>query len=203
MNATGEHPLNVRCPVFWQGDAGYDAEGSGYNQIVTHAPAVTVGAEHAEDLVAAVRYAAERDMSVAVQATGHGISFAADGVLVSTRRMTGIEVDPEARIARVEAGVLSRDLLRATTAHGLAPLNGSAPAVGVVGYTLEGGVPLLGRRFGYAADRVRSIDVVTADSALRHVTSQDDPDLFWALLGGKGNFGVVTRLEIDWSRCRW
>jgi FAD/FMN-containing dehydrogenase len=183
--------------VFWPGAAGYELEKSGYNGIVIHKPALIVGAEQPDDVVAAVRYAAARGMSVAVQATGHGISFPADGVLVSTRRMTGIEVDAQARTARVEAGVVSRDLLRATTAHGLAPLNGSSPAVGVIGYTLGGGVPLLGRLYGYAADRVRSIDVVTADGVLRRVTSQEDSDLFWALLGGKGNFGVVTSLEIE------
>lgn len=197
MTAAEDHVLNPSCPVFWPGDAGYDEERSGYNGIVTHAPAVIVGAERPQDIVVAVQYAAAHGMSVAVQATGHGISLPADGVLVSTRRMTDIEVDPKARTARVEPGVLSRDLLRATTAHGLAPLNGSSPAVGVVGYTLGGGVPLLGRLFGYAADRVRSIDVVTADGALRRVTSHEEPDLFWALLGGKGNFGVVTRLEIE------
>jgi FAD/FMN-containing dehydrogenase len=88
-------------------------------------------------------------------------------------------------------------LVAAAADHDLAPLNGSSPDVGVVSYTLSGGVPLLGRRFGYAADHVRALDVVTADGVLRHVTAEDEPDLFWALRGGRGNFGVVVALETD------
>ncbi|UQA96578.1 FAD-binding oxidoreductase [Streptomyces halobius] len=84
-----------------------------------------------------------------------------------------------------------------TVPHGLAPLSGSAPHTGVAGYTLGGGIGLLGREFGYAADRVRSLDVVTADGALRHVTGTSDPDLYWALLGGRDNFGIVTALEME------
>ena len=89
------------------------------------------------------------------------------------------------------------EVLPLAAAHGLAPLNGSNPRVGVVGYTLGGGIGFLGRQFGYAADHVRSIEVVTADGWLRHVTPDEDADLFWALRGGKGNFGIVTALELE------
>lgn len=197
MTAPSHRQLPVTCPVFWPGDAGFDQEISGYNGIVTHDPCVIVGAEVPDDVVAAVRYATSRGLSVGVQATGHGISVPADGVLVTTRRMNNVEVDPAGRTARFAAGVRSRDLLRAATPHGLAPLGGSSPDVGVVGYTLGGGVPLLGRLFGYATDRVRSIDVVTADGVVRTATRNEGADLFWALLGGRGNFGIVTSMEIE------
>ena len=114
-------------------------------------------------MVAAVRYAADAGLSVGVQATGHGIGVPADGVLVSTRRMRTVEVDPATRTVRVAAGARGRDLTAALVGHDLAPLGGSSPDVGVVGYHLGGGLPLLGRTFGYAADRVRALDVVTAD----------------------------------------
>jgi FAD/FMN-containing dehydrogenase len=190
-------------PTFTPGQAGYDAERRGYNLAVDQHPAVVVGAADVDDVTAAVRFAVEHDLPVAVQTTGHGPTVAADGaVLVTTARMDGITVDPAARVARVEAGVRSGALVAAAAAHGLAPLNGSAPDVGVVSYHLGGGVGLMGRRYGYAVDHVRALEVVTADGRCRRVTADaadpDDADLFWALRGaGKGRFGVVVAVEID------
>jgi FAD/FMN-containing dehydrogenase len=184
-------------PVVAPSDADYDADVAGYNRIVTHHPRLVVGARAASDVVAAVRYAADAGLAVGLQATGHGIGVPADGVLVSTRRMRTVEVDPATRTVRVAAGVRGRDLTTALVAHGLAPLGGSSPDVGVVGYHLGGGIPLLGRTFGYAADRVRALDVVTADGTPRTVTPDDEPDLFWALLGCRGSFGVVTSLVTE------
>lgn len=185
-------------PVIRPGDDGYDDERAGYNLIVEHHPAVIVGATGLADVAAAVCYARDHGLAVAVQATGHGVSVAADGaVMINTRRMDGVHIDPVNRSARIEAGVRSRQLVHEAAVHGLAPLNGSAPDVGAVSYILGGGVGMLGRRYGYAADHVRSIDVVTADGALRTVSAHDGQDLFWALRGGKGNFGVVVAMEID------
>ncbi|SCK18840.1 FAD-binding oxidoreductase [Streptomyces sp. WMMB 322] len=186
-------------PVFRAGDAGYDAERAGLNRAVEHRPACVVGAVCAEDAAAAVRAATSAPGgAVGVLATGHGPSAGADGdaVLVNTRRMTGVRVDPVGRTAWIEAGARWRDVLAASTCHGLAPLNGSSPSVGAVGYTLGGGAGLLGRRYGYAADHVRRLDVATADGRLRRVTGDGDPDLFWALRGGKDNFGIVVAMEI-------
>src|SRR6185436_13831669 len=99
---------------------------------------------------------------------------------------------------RVGAGTIWAEVIEKAAEHGLAPLSGSSPTVGVSGYTLGGGLsPTLGRSFGYAADHVRSLDVVTADGELRYVDAESDPELFWALRGGKGNFAVVTALEFD------
>ncbi|OEU96434.1 hypothetical protein AN216_20695 [Streptomyces oceani] len=171
---------------------------AGYQLGLTLRPDVVVGALDAADVRAAVRYAAARSLPVRVQATGHGTPGpCGGGVLVSTRRMNDVHVDPEARTARVGAGARWEQLIEAATPHGLAPLNGSAPHSGVIGYTLGGGVGLLARTFGYTADHVRSLDVVTADGESRHVTAADEPDLFWALRGGRDGLGVVTGMEID------
>jgi len=186
-------------PVLQPGEDGYDAARSGYNLSVVHHPAVIFTVADAEDVVTAVRYAAQHVLPVAVQATGHGPTVPADGaVLVNTSRMNTIEVDPATRTARFGAGVRSGDLVRAAAEHGLAPLNGSAPAVGAVSYHLGGGISMLGRQFGYAADHVAAMDVITADGQLRRVTAQQEADLFWALRGGgKGRFGIVVAMEID------
>jgi FAD binding domain/Berberine and berberine like len=187
----------VRGPVLRPRDDDYDTERRGFQTAWQHEPAVIVGATGADDVRAAVAFAAARDLPVAVQATGHGFSAAAaGGVLVSTRRMTGVRADAAGRTAWIEAGVRWCQVIEEVTPYGLAPLNGSAPDTGAVSYTLGGGLGLLARRHGYAADHVTEIDVVTADARLRHVTADADPDLFWALRGGQGNFGVVTGMRI-------
>ncbi|QIS11103.1 FAD-binding oxidoreductase [Nocardia arthritidis] len=183
-------------PVFRPGDEGYEAEIAGFQTAYTHRPALVVGAVHAEDVRSAVEYAARQGLPVAVQATGHGLSVAADGgVLISTRRMTAITIDPATRIARIGAGVRAGALVEAAARHGLAPLNGSSPSVGVVGYSLGGGTGILARQFGYAADHVRAIELVTADGRVRRLTPGDE--LFGAVLGTGGNFGVITALEVE------
>jgi FAD/FMN-containing dehydrogenase len=182
---------------FFAGDEGYDGEVAGFQTAVRHRPVVVVAASSADDVVDAVRLARARGVRVAVQATGHGARSPADGVLITTRRMSGVRVDPAARTAWVEAGARWSAVIEKAAAHGLAPLAGSSPGVGAVGYTVGGGVGLLGRTFGYAADHVRALDVVTADGCLRHVTASSDPDLFWAMRGGGELLGVVTGMEIE------
>lgn len=185
-------------PVFRPGDEGYDDERAGFNPIVDHHPELIVGATGPDDVTAAVNYAAERGLAVGVLTTGHGAAVPADGqVLINTRRLSDVTVDPAARKARVGGGVRWERVLPQTVPHGLAPLNGNSPNVGVVGYTLGGGIGPLGRQYGFAADRVRRVDLVTADGQLRQVTADTEPELFWAVRGGKGNFGVVTGLEFE------
>lgn len=174
------------------------AETAGFNAAVVHRPEVVVAARTAEDVAAAVRYAAGSGRQVTVQATGHGAAAPADGtVFVSTRAMQGVRVDPVARVARVEAGVRWRAVIDAAVQHGLAPLSGSSSGVGVVGYTLGGGMGHLARRHGFAADRVCSVDLVTADGRLRTVDADRDPELFWAVRGGQSRFGIATALELE------
>ncbi len=189
----------VSGPVLLPGDEGYEAECRIYNLNVPVEPALVVGAAGAADIQAAVGFAARQGRPVAVKTTGHQqVSPARGGILISTRRMKGIVIDAAGRRARVGAGAIWQEVIDEAAAVGLAPVSGSAPLVGVAGYTLGGGLsPVFGRSRGYAADHVRSLDVVTADGELRHVTADSDPELFWSLLGGKGNFGVVTALEFD------
>ncbi|MFJ4837415.1 FAD-binding oxidoreductase [Streptomyces sp. NPDC088746] len=160
-------------------------------------PGLLVEASDATDVLAAVRDAAARGLPVAVHATGHGLPGpVGGGMLIRTRRMDGVEVDAERRTARIGAGTTWGGVVAAAAPHGLAPLNGSSPGVGAVSYTLGGGLGILAREFGYAADHVRSLDVVTADGVPRHVTADTEPDLFWGLRGGGHRLGVVTGLEI-------
>src|SRR6185437_5388485 len=193
----GELEGAVAGQVHWPGGAGYDLARRGHNLAIDHHPAMIVEASGPADVMAAVTYAARHGLPVAVLSTGHGASLAADGaVLITTRRMQGVRIDPFAAVARIEAGVVWSRVVHEAAPFGLAPLSGSAPEIGAVGYTLGGGLGLLGRAFGYSADHVRSIDLVTANGTLRTATAQQYTDLFWALRGGKGNFGVVTSMEI-------
>ncbi|WP_372346717.1 FAD-binding oxidoreductase [Streptomyces sp. KL116D] len=189
----------VAGPVLEPTDPEYAAECATYNLLCGLRPKLVVGATGEQDVVAAVRFAARHGLPVAVKSAAHQmVSAAEDGLLITLRRMRGIHVDAQARTVRVEAGVRWTDVLPRAAESGLAPVVGSAPDVGVVGYTLGGGQsPLLGRTHGYAADHVRRLNLVTADGVSRRVTPQDEPDLYWALLGGKGNFGVVTEIEFD------
>jgi alkanesulfonate monooxygenase SsuD/methylene tetrahydromethanopterin reductase-like flavin-dependent oxidoreductase (luciferase family)/FAD/FMN-containing dehydrogenase len=184
--------------IIQPGEPGYDELRSGFNVAVEHRPELIVDAAGADDVVGAVSLAGRQDRPLAVMNTGHGPSVAANGaVLIRTGRMRGVEVDPAARTARIEAGASWREVIDAAAPYGLAPLNGSSPHVGAIGYTLGGGVGLLARRYGFAADHVRSMEVVTADGRLRHVTADSDTNLFWALRGAGANFGVVTAMEVD------
>jgi FAD binding domain/Berberine and berberine like len=188
---------NVGGPVLVPGSTGFADECATYNLNCGFQPAMTVGATSADDVVAAVRFAARSGMPIAVKSSAHQVVLPAHGaMLITTERMRGFALDAAGRTARAEPGLKVGDVVARTSAAGLAPVMGSAPAVGIVGYTLGGGQsPLLGRLHGYAADHVRRVNVVTADGELRNVTAESEPELFWALLGGKGNFGVVTEIE--------
>ncbi|RJQ83663.1 FAD-binding oxidoreductase [Amycolatopsis panacis] len=161
---------------------GYREEIAGFQTGVPSTPALVVAATGADDVAEAVRHAAAHGLPVSVQATGHGLRAPAEGVLISTRRMADVSIDPGRALARVGAGATWGTVLAAAAEHGLAPLSGSAPGVGVTGYTLGGGFGLLGRRFGRAADHVRSADVVLPDGT-----------------AGRGPLeaGIVTALEFD------
>lgn len=184
--------------VLLPGDPGFTEAAMTWSLGTRHAPAITVLPESADDVVAAVTFARQHDLPVAAQGTGHGMPVACvDGMLINTRRMQGVEIDPERRTARVDAGVTWNGVIPLAHAHGLAPLCGSSSAVGVVGYTLGGGHGWLARKHGRAADRILAADIVTADGELLHVSPGNHPDLLFALRGGSGNFGVVTSLEFE------
>ncbi len=189
---------DIHGPVLRPGEDGYADEVTGFNLAALHTPDLVVGATGADDVVAALRWASATGTPVAVQGTGHGANFPIEnGLLISTSRMTDVHVNPEERTATVAAGAKWRHVLEAAAPHGLAALNGSSTDAGAVGYILGGGLPLLGRAYGYATDLVRSFQVVTPDGTLREVDADHEPDLFWALRGGKGNVGVVTSLVTE------
>jgi len=182
------------------GDSDWDAARSAWNLTADLHPAAVVLAENAEDVAATVDFAREHGLRVAPQGPGHGAPLMPaldDVLLLRTRRMNGVEVDPGARTARVQAGALWGDVVPAAAEHGLAALHGSSGTVGVVGYTVGGGIGWLGRKHGFASNAVRRLDVITADGQARTVTADSEPDLFWALRGGGGAFAVVTALEFE------
>jgi FAD/FMN-containing dehydrogenase len=171
-----------------------------WNLAVDQQPAAVALPESPEDVVAVVRWARSRGLRVAPQGTGHNaaaMGSLAHTVLVKTERMRGVEVDPETRTARVEAGVLWAEVSEAAAEHGLAALAGSSPDVGVVGYSLGGGISWLGRRHGLASNSVTAVELVNAAGEIVRADARNESELFWALRGGGGSFGVVTALEFS------
>ncbi|WP_328807630.1 FAD-binding oxidoreductase [Nonomuraea antri] len=182
--------------VLVEGDDGFDEARTPWHLGVDQRVRAVVEVAGAADVVAAVRYAREHGLTVTAQAGGHGASGTADGaILLRTGALGGVEID--GRVARVGAGVRWGELLAAAEPLGLAGLAGSSPVVSVVGYTLGGGVSWFGRKYGPASDHVRAFDVVTAEGEQVRVDAASDPDLFWALRGGGGDFAVVTAMEFD------
>ncbi len=195
---TGTVDPHLAGKMILPGDRGFDEARRAWNLAVDQRPAAVVFPESAADVAAVVRYAAERGLRVAAQGTGHNagpLGPLGDTVLLRTGRMRGIRIDPQARLARIEAGVVWLDAVHAAARHGLATLAGSSPDVGVAGYTLGGGMSFLGRKHGLTANNVAAIEIVTADGRLVRTDPEHEPDLFWALRGGGGSFGVVTALE--------
>jgi FAD binding domain-containing protein len=186
-------------PVLRPADPGYAAEVGAFNTAFRLTPGLVVGAACEADVATAVSVAAADGLPVATKGTGHGATADVTApVLISTRRLDAVEIDPRAATARVGAGATWRQVVTAAAAHGLAPLCGSSTAVGVAGYTLGGGMGPLGPRHGFAADHVRRLRLVTADGRPHAVDADRAPELFWALRGaGKLGFGVVTELEFD------
>jgi hypothetical protein len=192
--------LSIDGDVVAPGDPGFDQARQTWNLAAIPEPAAVALVASAGDVAKTVRFAADNDLRVAGQATGHGaagLPDLGDAIQIKTERMSGIEIDPDARTARVEAGVLSLALGEAAGEHGLCSLPGSSPDVGVTGYTLGGGLSWFGRKYGFACNRVRAIELVTADGEPRTVDAENDPDLFWALRGGGGGYAIVTALHLD------
>lgn len=192
--------LTISGRIATSEDSDWDEARSAWNLVADQNPSAVAFVESADDVAKTVRFAAAHDLRVAGQGTGHGavaLGSLEDTILVKTERMRGIEVDPGAQAARVEAGVLVLELSQAAQTHGLSSMPGSAPDVGVTGYTLGGGLSWLGRRYGFACNRVRAIELVTADGEPRTVDAENDADLFWALRGGGGDYAIVTALHLD------
>lgn len=188
----------VRLPS----DAEFDAVRTPWNVHVAQHPAAVALPRTADDVVRVVRAARRHGLRVTAQGTGHGAAALAGHdlartVLVRTTAMREVHVDPAARTARVGAGAIWDDVVPVAAEHGLAALHGSSPDVGVAGYTLGGGIGWYARAHGLAAQHVRAVELVTADGELVRADAEHHAELFWAVRGGGGSFGVVTALEIE------
>ncbi|GIK36811.1 MAG: FAD-linked oxidase [Chloroflexota bacterium] len=187
----------IQGTVITPDDPQYDEARQAWNLSVDQRPAMIVIADGVEDVVGAVRFATQAGLNLTVQGTGHGVVRPAnDSLLLITSKMKTVRVDAAAQTAWVEAGVKWGEVLEKTQAVGLAPLLGSSPDVGVVGYTLGGGYGWLGRKYGLATDSVRFFELVTADGRLLRASETENSDLFWGLRGGGGSFGIITGMEI-------
>jgi FAD/FMN-containing dehydrogenase len=181
-------------------DEDYDVARRAWNLTHDLRPAMVALPVTAEDVREIVLYAREQNLRVLIQGTGHNgtpVGDLSQSILVRTTAMRGVEIDAEARVARVQAGAVWSDVTAPASEHGLAPLAGSAPGVGVVGYCVGGGVGWLGRRYGLCCERVLSFDVVTADGRLVRADRHSEPDLYWALRGGGGSYAAVVGLELE------
>jgi FAD/FMN-containing dehydrogenase len=178
------------------GDEGWDDAVLVWNGMVARFPALVVQPTSAHDVAAAVEFARDHGVRLSIKGGGHNIAgsaIAEGGLTLDMSRMCEITVDPEARVAHVGPGCLLKDVDSATQEHGLATVLGFVSEVGVAGLTLGGGLGYLARRFGWTVDNLEEVEIVTADGEIRTASREKNADLFWALRGGGGNFGVVTR----------
>jgi FAD/FMN-containing dehydrogenase len=190
----------VHGDVLHPGDEGYEAARTVFNAMIDKYPSYVVRATGAADVVAAVDFARDHDLPLAVKGGGHnfaGTAVCDDGLVIDCSRMDSVRVDPAARTARVGPGATWADVDHETQAFGLATTGGLVSHTGVAGLTLGGGQGYLARKHGLTIDNLRGADVVTADGELVHASEEEHPELFWALRGGGGNFGVVTSFEFQ------
>jgi FAD/FMN-containing dehydrogenase len=189
----------IEGDVIGAGDDGFDAARQAFMLTVDQRPAIVALPESADDVKEIVSFAHSVGLLIAPQGTGHGASPLGDlgnAILLKTSRMRGVELDPENRSARAEAGAQWQDVAVPAAEHGLAGLAGSAPNVGVVGYTLGGGTGWLARKYGLSANSVVAAEIVLPDGTLVRADATTEPDLFWATRGGGGGMGVLTAIEI-------
>ena len=188
----------VRGPLLRPGEPGYDEARSVWNAMIDRRPALIVRCLGTADVVACVAAAREYGLQLSIKGGGHniaGLAVCDGGLMLDLSLMRGVWVDPGQRVARAQAGCLLGDVDRETQLHGLAAVLGFVSNTGCAGLTLGGGFGYLTRRFGWTSDNVASIDLVTADGRVRRASEQENPDLFWGLRGGGGNFGVATSFE--------
>ncbi|MGT2461357.1 FAD-binding oxidoreductase [Sinomonas atrocyanea] len=189
---------NVRGTVIEPDDADYEAARHVYNAMADRRPAAVLRVSQTADVIAAVRFAREAGLTVAIRGGGHsapGFGTVDGGLVLDFSALRSVWVDPTARRARASAGATWADYNHATHAFGLASTGGIVGSTGVAGLTLGGGIGYLSRKYGLACDNLVSADVVLADGTFARASADENADLFWALRGGGGNFGVVTSFE--------
>lgn len=202
MDTTERNELKsvVRGTIHLPGGDGYDEARQVWNAMIDRRPAAIVGAAGIEDVTATVRFAGERGLPVAIRCGGHNVAGSAvgdGGIVIDLSTFKSLRVDPAERRARAGGGVLWGEYDRETQAFGLASPGGAVSTTGIAGLTLGGGYGYLSRRYGMACDNLLSATVVTASGELVSASAHSHPDLFWALRGGGGNFGVVTEFEFQ------
>lgn len=188
-----------RGQLIQPGDREYDSSRIVWNAMADRHPVLIARCTRVDDVVTAVRFAREHDLVIAVRGGGHsvaGFSTCDGGVVIDLSGMRAVEIDPAKRIARVQGGALLEQLDRAAQEYGLACPVGVVGHTGVAGLTLGGGMGRLQRKHGFTIDNLLSVELVTADGTLRHVSNEEDPDLFWALRGAGANFGIATTFEL-------
>ena len=190
----------LRGPLIRPTDEAYDEARQIWNAMIDKHPALIARCTGTADIIKAVNFARENDLPLAVRGGGHNVAGNAlcdDGLVIDLSQMTGIRVDPEKRIARVQPGADWGDLDHETQAFGLATPGGIVSDTGIAGLTLGGGFGWLTRKYGFTCDNLLSADVVTADGQLVKASPDENPDLFWGIRGGGGNFGIVTSFEFE------
>lgn len=191
---------SFRGELIQPGDASYDSARKIYNAMIDKRPRLIARCSDVADVIAAVRYGRENGLLTAIRGGGHsgaGLALCDDGLVIDLSRMKGIRVDPLKKTVRVEAGCVWGDVDHATHAFGMATPCGFISSTGVAGLTLGGGIGYLSRRYGLTIDNLLSVDMVLADGRFVTASSQENSDLFWALRGGGGNFGVATSFEFQ------
>lgn len=180
-------------------DDQYETARAGFQVARAHRPVAIVAAAGSADVQRAVGFAVDHGLPVAVQGTGHALAATASegGMLITTAAMASVEVGARTHVARISAGSTWEPVLTRAGRAGVAPLAGQLASVGAVSYTLGGGLGPLARRFGYAADHVRAVEIVAADSRIVRTSPWSEPELFWGVRGGRDNFGIATAIEVD------
>ena len=196
--SVSELSARVAGTVLEPGQSGYDQEIAGFNAAMAHRPELVVGAATQEDVVQAVLFARARGWRVAVQSTGHGAQLPVEsGLLVTTGRIDQVKIDVAARAATVGAGARWGAVVASAAPHGLAPITGSSPTVGVVGFLLGGGIGPLARSHGFGSDYLVGATLVTGTGDVVRASADENPDILWALRGGKPGLGIVTEVRLQ------
>jgi FAD/FMN-containing dehydrogenase len=198
--AVPELAAKFRGTIVGRDDPTYDVHRQIWNGSISRRPALIARCAGVADVISAVKFGREHGLPVAIRSGGHsfpGLSVADDALMIDLSPMKGVRVDPEARTARVQAGVLLGELDRETQAFGLAAPSGIVTHTGVAGLTLGGGIGWIMRKHGLSVDQLRSVDLVTADGEFVKASPDENDDLFWGVRGGGGNFGIVTEFEFD------
>jgi FAD/FMN-containing dehydrogenase len=195
-----ELQARLRGMVLLPGDPDYDRARALWNAMIDRRPALIAQVASTEDVIEAVRFAAKRDLPLSIRGGGHniaGLAVADNGLMIDFSQMKDVQLDVASRRVRVQPGAVWGEVDRATQPYGLAVPCGIISTTGVAGLTLGGGFGWLTRKWGHTADHLRSVEIVTADGQVRRASESEQPDLFWALRGGGGNFGVVTEFEFE------